>query len=258
MSNIKIGDIDLHYEVTGNGSDVVLLHGWGSSLQVFRHIAQQLEKNFRVYAIDFPGFGTSAEPPAVWGVNDYTVFLETFIRTMNISNPTLVAHSFGGRVALLYASRNEVNKLTLIDSAGIKPRRRLTYYFKIYSFKLSKKLLPVFAGRKRASRLIEQRRKKSGSSDYNAASGVMRSVLVKTVNEDLRHVMPAIKAPTLLIWGDNDTATPLADAKIMKRRIADCGLVVLKGAGHFSFLDKAAEFNIIIDAYLNNDKQNKI
>lgn len=256
MSYIKIDGLNIHYERVGNdsGRDVVLLHGWGSQLEIFKHIVRKLEPDFRVYALDFPGFGGSNAPNEEWGVNDYTLFLEAFVKEFNIQNPILMGHSFGGRVAILYSSRNEVNKLVLIDSAGIKPARSFKYYLKVYSFKLSKRILPVLLGKEKANILIEQYRKKSGSSDYNAAAGIMRKILVKVVNEDLKRVMPQIKAPTLLIWGENDTAAPVKDARIMEKLIKDSGLVVLKNTGHFSFIEKPGEVNIILDAFLNDDK----
>ncbi|GHU62959.1 alpha/beta hydrolase [Bacteroidia bacterium] len=256
MSCIKIDGLNIHYEQVGNdsGKDVVLLHGWGSKLQIFKHIVSELEPDFNVYAIDFPGFGESNPPNEEWGVNDYTLFLEAFVKKLNIKNPILMGHSFGGRVAILYSSRNEVNKLVLIDSAGIKPKRSLKYYLKVYSFKLYKRILPVLLGKEKADILIERYRKKAGSSDYNAAAGIMRKILVKVVNEDLKQIMPQIKAPTLLIWGENDTAAPVKDARIMEKLIQDSGLVVLQNAGHFSFIEKPGEVNIILNVFLKDDK----
>ena len=84
----------------------------------------------------------------------------------------------------------------------------------------------------------------------------MRQLLVKSVNEDLKYAMPDIKAPALLIWGENDTATPVSDARTMEKLIPNAGLVVLKNAGHFSFVEKAGEFLIILDNFLQPDKKN--
>lgn len=251
-----IQNLNINCEITGaeRGKELILLHGWGSNLQVFKPLAIELEKNFKVYNLDFPGFGESSPPESVWGVEEYTVFLESFVAKFKISNPIIVGHSFGGRVAIVYASRNSVNKLILIDSAGVKPKRSLKYYAKIYSFKLYKNLLPFIVGQKKAEERIERRRAKAGSSDYSSAVGVMRNILVKVVNEDLKHLMPKIDASTLLIWGENDTATPVSDARIMERLIKDSGVVVLKDAGHFSFLDRAYDVNLIIDSFLNSDK----
>jgi pimeloyl-ACP methyl ester carboxylesterase len=144
----------------------------------------------------------------------------------------------------------------LLDSAGIKPGRSLEYYIKVYSFKAARKTLPLFVGKSKADEIIEGYRKTAGSTDYNNASGIMRQILVKSVNEDLKSVMPNIKAPTLLVWGENDTATPVGDAKIMEQLIPNAGLVVLKNAGHFAFVEKLQEFLIILNNFLQADKKN--
>ena len=94
--------------------------------------------------------------------------------------------------------------------------------------------------------LLNRARAHYGSADYNAAPPVLRQTLVKLVNTDLRDILPNIKAPTLLIWGENDTATPLSDAKTMEKLIPDAGLVVAHGTGHFSFLENQGLFTAVI------------
>ena len=106
-----------------------------------------------------------------------------------------------------------------MDAAGIKPRRKPSYYIKVYSFKTAKKLLPLFFGRKRGQEMIDRWRGSAGSADYRNSSPMMRAVMSRCVNQDLKHVMPQIKASTLLIWGAKDTATPLSDAKYMEKHI---------------------------------------
>jgi pimeloyl-ACP methyl ester carboxylesterase len=155
-------------------------------------------------------------------------------------------------VSLVYASRNPVAKVVLVDAAGVKPRRLPEYYIKVYSFKALKHLAPLVLGKKKAAEMIERHRAKAGSADYNSASPVMRATLSRVVNEDLRRFMPLIAAPTLLVWGENDTATPLRDAKIMERLIPDAGLVAFPGAGHYSFLERFPQFTAIIDSFLRN------
>ena len=254
QNDIETPSGTLHYHVSGSGADVVLLHGWGCNIDIWKGVIEDLERSFRVWAIDFPGFGKSPAPSDVWGVEEYTKNFEQFVQASGIRNPILVGHSFGGRVAIRYGARNKVNKIILVDAAGVKPRRSIDYYVKVYSFKLLKKVLPVLLGPQRAGRIIERYRSKNGSSDYKALSGTMRGTFVKVVNEDLKKFMPLISAPTLLVWGEADTATPIADARIMEKRIPDAGLVVFKGAGHYSFLERAAEFSIIINNFLRNDK----
>lgn len=162
----------------------------------------------------------------------------------------LIGHSYGGRIAIVYASERPVGKVILVDSAGIKPRRSLRYYFKVYSFKAAKKLLPLFLGKEKAGEIIDRMRGKAGSADYNAASPVMRRIMSTSVNQDLRHLLPSIGAPTLLIWGENDTATPLRDAKIMEKMIPDAGLVLYEGCGHYSFLERPGQTAAVIKSFL--------
>lgn len=242
----------LTYRVTGSGEPLILMHGWGCNRDTVASIEQVAAESHTVYNVDFPGFGKSPEPDDVWGVEEYTRMIEELARKEKLESPVLAGHSFGGRVGLLMASRNPVKKLILVDAAGIKPRRPLKYYLKVYSFKASRKLLTLLMGKERGMKVVEKLRGKSGSADYNSASPQMRRILSKVVNEDLKHVMPSIKAPTLLIWGENDTATPLSDARTMERLIPDAGLVSFAGCGHYSFLDNRAQFAAVLRSFLNS------
>ena len=89
-----------------------------------------------------------------------------------------------------------------------------------------------------------------GSADYNAATGFLRDTMVKVINEDLQPYLAEIQRPTLLIWGDQDTATPMRDAHIMEKEIPDAGLVVVKNAGHFSFLKDPYLVIAVIQSFL--------
>lgn len=248
---ITIDGTTLHYTVSGSGDPVILMHGWGCNHTTLNSIAAVAQQTNTVYNIDFPGFGDSPEPTTIWGVEDYTRLIEQMVEKLEIKNPVLLGHSFGGRVGILYSSRNPVKKLILVDAAGIKPKRSLKYYFKVYFFKLSKRIAYLLYGKEKAEKKIEEKRRKSSSSDYAQATPKMRAILSKVVNEDLCHVMPQIKAPTLLIWGENDTATPLSDAKKMERLIEGSGLVSFPNCGHYSFLDNPRQFAAVLKSFLN-------
>ena len=249
---IDIEDIKLCYEVQGEGEPVLILHGWGCSKDTVQSITEHISKTHRAYALDMPGFGETPPPNEVFGIEQYTQVVEKFCRKLNIENPILIGHSFGGRISILFSSRNQTNKVMLVDAAGIVPKRTLKYHIKVRSYKIYKKLLPLFVGKQEAERRIEERRNRSGSADYRAAQGIMRTVFVKIVNEDLKYVMPKIKAPTLMIWGELDTATPLSDARTMEKLIKGSGVAVMKGCGHYSFLDNPRQFFAIVDAFLNS------
>lgn len=259
QDNIHPGEVDfdvngikLHAEVSGSGAPLLLMHGWGCDHTTVRSIAATAVLTNRVYNIDFPGFGASPEPDEVWGVEEYTALVEAFARQEGLERPVLVGHSFGGRVAILMASRTPVSKVVLVDAAGIKPRRSLAYYYKVYSFKAAKRLANLLLGKERAEKRIEAMRARRGSSDYSQASPKMRAIMSKVVNQDLTDRLSLIKAPTLLIWGENDTATPVADARKMAKMIPDAGLVSFVGCGHYSFLDNPAQFRAVLSSFLNS------
>lgn len=249
---IDIDGMQLHYTVSGSGSPMVLMHGWGCDHSTLASIEAVASRNHTVYNVDFPGFGNTPEPPEVWGVEQYTRMIECMVQKLGLNRPVLLGHSFGGRVGLLYASRNEVSKLILVDAAGVKPRRPLKYYVNVYGFKLAKRIVRLVYSRERANRVIADWRSRRGSADYNNASPRMKSILSKVVNEDLRHVMPSITCPTLLIWGENDTATPVCDALVMERLIPDAGLVRFAGCGHYSFLDDPRRFAAVLESFLKS------
>jgi len=251
MEIVEIDGIPVHYTVEGSGAPIVLMHGWGCNNSTLASVAAVASRTHTVYNVDFPGFGATPKPPEVWGIDAYTRLIEGFTAKLNLDSPVLLGHSFGGRVGILYASRNSVSKLILVDAAGVKPKRGLKYYYKVYTYKFIKRVLNLLYGKEKAQSRLEAMRKR-GSADYAAASPRMRAILSKVVNEDLRQVMPRIKAPTLLIWGENDTATPMRDARIMERLIPDAGLVSFPGCGHYSFLDNPVQFAAVLHSFLKS------
>lgn len=251
-SFIDIDGLRLHYRSGGVGRPLILMHGWGCTMDTVASIERVAAETHCVYNIDFPGFGKSDEPSACWGVVEYTALVEKFAARMGISDPVLIGHSFGGRVGILMSSRTPVDKLILVDAAGVKPRRGLRYYSKVYSFKAMKAVCHALMSRDRADAVIEKWRGRKASADYAAASPRMRQILSKVVNEDLCSVMPLITAPTLLVWGENDTATPIADAHRMESLIPDAGLVSFPGCGHYSFLDNPGQFAAVLRSFLKS------
>lgn len=250
---IDIGDMKINYIVSGEGKDVVLLHGWGCSIETMKPIHKYLERFFKVYSVDLPGFGQSDTPKVAWGAEEYGIAMDKFLNKLNIDNPILIGHSHGGRTSIYLGATRKVNKIILVDSAGVKPKRSLKYYFKVYTYKAAKVVLKLPGLSPHREEILNKMKGKVGSTDYKNASGVMQSTFVKVVNSDLKELMGKIKAPTLLIWGEKDTATPVSDAKIMEKLIPDAGLVVFKNAGHYSYLDNYNQFIAVISEFLKND-----
>lgn len=254
--NININNLNINYICEGNGKNVVILHGWGANIDTVMPIFNYLKDRFKVYALDLPGFGKSDKPSKVWGSSEYAEIVKKFIEELGIKNVILIGHSHGGRVSIILSSKypDIVNKMILIDSAGLLPKRKLKYYLKVYSFKTLKLFYNVFYFWNDKQRRMENFYKKFGSTDYKNADGIMRKILVKVVNENLRQNLKDIKADTLLIWGKDDDATPVYMGKIMEKEIPGSGLVILDNAGHYSYLDQMYRFNRIVDSFLGESE----
>lgn len=253
--NIRVDGYNINYKMTGQGEKmVVILQGWGTHMSIYDSVAAALSRTYRVLQFDFPGFGESDEPREPWDVDGYADFFCKLMQELEIKKMTVIGHSYGGRVIIKLAARDslpfELEKIVLIDSAGVLPVRTTKQKIKIANYKVLKK---IFAGRVvniLFPEIVEDWRSRQGSEDYRNASPMMRQCLVKAVNEDLTELLSKVKQDTLLVWGEMDTATPLRDAKIMEEKIPHAGLVVLEGCGHFSFLEQPVKFGGIIQSYL--------
>lgn len=251
--HIDIDGLNINYIDEGKGRHVLLLHGWGGSIQTMMPIFNILKEKFRVVALDLPGFGNSDIPKEPWNSYDYAECINKFIEKLNLNEIILFGHSHGGRISIVLASKyNFVKNLILIDSAGIIPKRKAKYYIKVYWFKMLKKIYLTFPLKNKQEKL-DKFYKKFGSRDYRDAEGVMRQTMVKVINDNLLRLLSDIKAPTLLIWGENDEDTPLYMGEMMEKEIPDSGLVILKGAGHYSYIDNYEQFRAIINVFLKED-----
>lgn len=249
---------EMYYEVSGSGDrTLILMHGWGGSTESWIPVVRDFQKDMRVIAVDFPGFGKSPEPSSVWTVDEYARLMIAFIRWLNVNKVNLIAHSFGGRVALVISREAPelIDKQLLTGCAGLLPRHT-------ESQKLSTRVIHAVTavadnratrslfGDKFVDRARNAMRNHFGSADYKKASPLMKEILQKVVSQDLSDCLPHVCASTLLIWGENDTATPLWMGQEMEKTIKDAGLVVFNGAGHFAYLEQYARFYAIAHKFL--------
>lgn len=251
----QICGLKTEYLISGNGDiPVVLLHGWGSSFEVYKGVMAALGDRCKFYAVNFPGCGGSEIMPEPWDISGYCDFVLEFLKAVGVHSEkaVFIGHSHGGRVILALAGKGLIKpqKIVLIDSAGIVAEKTKKQKRRAKNFKRIKKLLSLPGIRNFSGGLLNAARRHYGSADYNAAPLVLRSTMVSLVNTDLRDIICNIKCPTLLIWGENDTDTPLSSANVIKEKISDCGLCVIKGTGHFSFCEKPYEAHAILRAFI--------
>lgn len=233
----QFNNVEIFYKRANQGSKTVLLmHGFGADSKAMDCLFYFFKnRGYSVLSVDFAGFGQSEEPKNTWSIYDYADSVEELIRSLKLSSVIGVGHSFGGRVGLILASRGVLSSLILIDSAGLKPRRKPLYYIKVYSYKLGKKL-----GLKQDN---------AGSADYQSLTNNMKATFTKVVNEHLDKILPVIYIPTLILWGEEDMETPLYMAKKLNKKIKDSSLIILEG-GHYSYMDSYEETCVQMEKFI--------
>lgn len=227
----KYNGININYKDYGKKDQpaLVFLHGWGQNIAMMEPIANPFANTHRIIILDLPGFGKSDEPDSAWTIFDYAKMLASLLEKLKIDNPTLIGHSFGGKISIAYAKNYPVSKLVLLASP---------YKVKIKEPSTKVKILKKLKTVPGLNKLAESMKKHLGSTDYKNASPLMREILVKHVNTDLTNDAAKIKCPTLLIWGTNDEAVPYSDAQELEKIIANCGLVTYEGCTHYAYLER--------------------
>ena len=233
---------------------LLVLHGWMAKIEAMSPIYMHFQKTRKVIVLDFPGQGGKSDTlKEVWGVPEYGEMVKALIDVLNINGCDVIGHSFGGRVIIYLSSKYKdlFNKIVLTDAAGVKPKKNLKKIFKIYSYKIAKFFMKLVMSKDKYEQKLAEMRKKRGSSDYAMLnSDVMRGTFNKVINLDLTNKLKEIEQPTLLVWGENDTDTPLYMAKTMEKNIKDSGIVVLENAGHFSYLDNPQKYLSVVEYFL--------
>jgi pimeloyl-ACP methyl ester carboxylesterase len=246
---LDLDGLRVRYLARGAGSPLLLLHGWGGRLENFAGLVSHLGGTHAICAFDFPGFGESSVPPPSWGLGDYVALTRALMRARGLERPDVVAHSFGGRVAIRMAAEHpdEVGRLVLVGTPGLRRRRTVGATLRVGVAKAAK--LAATCGGPPGGRLRDWVYGLVASTDYRRA-GPLKDVFVRIVNEDLRALLPRVRARTLLVWGADDREVPLATARAMQAAMPDASLAVIAHAGHFCFLDQPEYFRLLVAKFL--------
>lgn len=221
----------------GPDRHLVFLHGWGLNAASLVPLAELLGAVGTRHVLDLPGFGASEDPPDTWDTLDYTKRVATWMDEQGITKADFVGHSFGGRLSIRMGCHfpEKVRSITLIGGAGLRPKRslkaRIRVKFSLWLGKLAR-MLPGFL----RDPILRWRAGKFGSADWKAVKEVLRPVLSRVVAEDLAPEAEKVRAPTLLMYGKEDTETPPDMGERYHALIPGSELVLLDGQGHHPFL----------------------
>ena len=246
QKNLIVKNLKINYyqsNVLDKNNTLVFLHGWGSEAAHFR---ETLEKCENFIAIDLPGFGGSDMLKDVWTVNDYSDFLKDFLEKLEIRNPILAGHSFGGSIIIKYcASEGTAKKIILIASSRIR-QRSMRIYFYIFLAKLGKLFFSIPGLNLIQNKAKAKFHKVVNAEDFsNLTAGPLKETFKNILEDDLQEDLKKIKTDASIIWGDRDITTPIKEGELMHKLIKGSNIFVVKGAGHYVFTDKKDEFNKI-------------
>lgn len=226
---------------------LVLLHGWGGTKESWKNNIRALSKHFDCISLDLPGFGGSQAPNKPWGTLEYADFVRKFVTQLKIKSPVIVGKSFGGRIAIAFASKwpKEIQDLILVSSAGIEvkaTRLRL----KILTFKLlgmATSMIPYLdmdAARKKVYQFL----------GLKVEGAYKREVKKLVTNQDLRWMLNSIEAKTLIVWGDKDEVLPISIGERLSAGIEHSKLEIIEGGDHWVHETHAEEFNQLVINFL--------
>ena len=246
-------DYSIYYEKYGEKDKVILiLPGWGDTRKTFTYLINYLKDNFTIYILDYPEFGNSPFPSKDLTIYDYTNIIRDFMTDKKITNPIIIAHSFGGRIATLLSGyyKEKIDKLIMIDIAGIKRKKSFFLWLKEKLYKLLK-LIKYILPKKLKDKYHQQLLKLFGSTDYKTLPNKMYQTFKNIISEDLKYYLPYIEQETLIIWGKKDKATPLKDGRLINKKIKNSALIIYKQASHFSYLEYPLLTSRIIEKFLS-------
>lgn len=219
---------------------LLALHGWRRDHRDFDALLAAGEID--AVALDLPGFGGTPAPPTVWGSREYAEAVAAVLEEM-APQVVVLGHSFGGRLAVHLAASHPEQIAGLVLSGAPLHRDPATRAKPSLRFRVARRL----AARGVISKeTIEAMRRRYGSDDYRAASGVMRDVLVRTLAEDYADALAAVRCPVELVWGDDDTAAPLSVARQLEGELPEVHLVVCPGAGHLTPITVPGELSAAV------------
>ena len=233
--SISVDGILVNYKIAGNGPAILILHGWGRGSDSWVEVQTKLAQiGYKVVVPDLVRFGKSNPPLTVWGVDDYVGFIKVFAEKLNLDTFILLGHSFGGQIALKFALKHPgmLRGLILYAAAVIrKPPFLWARVIAVFAKGGNAVFLvwPLSFFKPLAKKLLY---KILSNTDYLYEKGIMKQVREKVLRENLSPYFSKIQIPTFILWGENDTITPLKDARMMHRAIPSASLVIVPRANH--------------------------
>ncbi len=214
---------------------LVIVPGWGGTKETWQKFIAIAEYKYQVVCFELPCFGNQPCPNEVWGVEDYANFLQRKLLELNLAADEIVllGHSFGGVVvAHLAASNPDICRKLIISGAPIIRKKQGISKAIIWTAAKLGKLVFKLPFIEKFDLYAKKALYKVINSDYNESSGIQKEIFKKIISEDQTHLLPSIKLPTLVIFGDKDTYVDPEDGRKIAAMIPDAKLRIVEGGKH--------------------------
>ncbi len=248
---IKVDDIELYYEVHGEGEPIIFSHGWMGECPVWNSQIEFFSKKYKVIAYDHRGHGKSDKPKANYSVETLSNDLYSLIQGLDLKKVTLVGHAMGGMTALTFALNHpdKVSKLVLVGTTAKQSlSMRLSLWIMMHIF--SYESFIQIGINHNFSQPTEQTRKEAFNRAIKTPKPVAYECLKESKNYDIRDRVSEIKIPTLIIVGENDKSTPIEMSQYLNREIEGSKLKIIPQSKHIVMIDKPKELNEIIEEFI--------
>lgn len=238
---VRIGELEIHYSVVGEGEPLVLVHGLSGSWLWWSRNVKELAKGYRVYLVDLPGFGAMWRFRNQFHLSKVALQLDLWARAVGLESACFIGHSMGGYVCLALAKLNPplVSRLILVATTGVPTYRSvLTGIFPMAKavIRTRPSFWPI---------LLYDALRAGPILLFRAASQV--------VSQDASGLLSAIRVPTLLIWGEHDDLVPLKSGRQLRHLLPESRLFVIAHANHICMFDQPAIFNAAVQKFLKGE-----
>lgn len=252
LKEIVISNMNIFYEEYGSGSNfIILLHGWGQSHAFWTNLIGILSKKYHLFVLDLPGFGLSKEPPKVWDLSDYAQFVHEFAARNHIKKPIIIGHSFGGRIATVYAVQFPVEKLVLYSSGGLNFISLKSEFNQQIVVRLGKYIFPNFLYKSHTT-IFKPKHYENRIIVNSNRSRRMLDIHTRPF-ESLKEKFEKIKVKTLIIVGEKDFITSPLIGRTAHKLIKNSFFIEVPRATHFSHIEASKIFNNALIKFLSED-----
>lgn len=255
---ITIQENNLRYfEYGASSNTIVLVHGLGASAERWEHIIPYFRKNYRIIALDLPGFGLSDKPSINYTIDFFVRTLSEFIDKLGIQNSILIGSSLGGQIIteLAIAKSKLINKMILVSPSGV-----VNYSSLALDAYIGAAISPTQKNVKNAFLMMNGQNKEVDFQTVdefikrinmpNAKKAFLSAIISNRGSKINCEKLASISVPSLVIWGEHDPVIPKENANMFFSCIKNCQFVEMRGCGHTPFVEEPEKFSKIVLEFL--------